>query len=451
MGKLFGTDGIRGEANREPMTIGLAQRLGAAVALVLGKRDNRSQRVIIGKDTRLSCYMFEQAIASGLCSMGAEAIFTGPLPTPGISFITTSMRADIGVVISASHNPYQDNGIKLFDRFGFKLPDEVEDEIEKVIEEKSFQNNLPPPSAIGKAYRIDDAQGRYIVHCKNTFPKEFALEDMRVAVDAANGAAYGVAPTIFEELGAKVFATGVNPDGRNINHNCGALFPENVSRAVVHRRANIGLALDGDGDRVIICDERGKIVDGDKIMAILAKDMLEREKLVGKTVVTTVMSNMGFEIALKNLGIKLIRTQVGDRYVVEEMRRGGYVLGGEQSGHIILLEHATTGDGIIAALQTLAVMLRTGKPLSELAGVMETFPQKLINIKVAKKPPIEELKKTSKMIKEFERRLAGKGRILVRYSGTELKARVMIEGESEKLIDEMANEIAKTIKEEIGE
>ncbi|MCX7943911.1 MAG: phosphoglucosamine mutase [Deltaproteobacteria bacterium] len=445
MRRLFGTDGIRGIANEYPMTAEMAMQIGRAIA-VLCKHGNHRHKIIIGKDTRISGYMFETSLSSGICSMGVDIMLVGPLPTPAIAFITQSMRADAGIVISASHNPYQDNGIKIFSRDGFKLPDEIEEKIEELVFAASMDSLRPSPDSIGKAFRIDDASGRYIQHLKNTFPAEMTLDGFKIVVDCANGAAYKVAPIVFSELGADVISTGVEPDGININKDVGALYPEHVSELVKKHKADIGIALDGDGDRVIICDEKGRVVDGDQIMAINAVDMAKSGRLKKNIVVATVMSNMGLEIFLKDNGIRLARTQVGDRYVVEYMRGNGLNFGGEQSGHIIFMDHLTTGDGILAALQTLSVMKKKERPLSELANVMKKFPQVLINFKVKEKKDLSSIGEVSRAIKQAEKSLKGKGRILVRYSGTEMKLRVMVEGESKEKIEKIANNVSEIIK-----
>jgi len=445
MRRLFGTDGIRGIANEYPMTAEMAMQIGRAIA-VLCKRGNHRHKIIIGKDTRISGYMFETALSSGICSMGVDLMLVGPLPTPAIAFITQSMRADAGIVISASHNPYQDNGIKIFSRDGFKLPDEMEEKIEELVFATSMDSLRPSTDSIGKAYRIEDASGRYIQHLKNTFPADLTLDGLKIVVDCANGAAYKVAPVVFEELGATVISTGVDPDGLNINRDVGALYPEHISQLVKKHKADIGIALDGDADRVIICDEKGDIVDGDQIMAINALNMKERGVLRKNTVVATVMSNMGLEIFLKEKGMRLVRTQVGDRYVVEYLRNNGLNFGGEQSGHIIFLDYLTTGDGILAALQTLSVMKRSGKRLSELGKIIQKFPQVLVNFKVKEKKDLDSIPEVVRVIKGAEKNLKGRGRILVRYSGTEMKARVMVEGEDKEKIEKMANDISSVIK-----
>jgi phosphoglucosamine mutase len=452
--KLFGTDGIRGLANSDPMTPEIALRLGMAIAnkfraahasSSVGADVWRHGRVVIGKDTRLSGYLFETAIASGIVSMGADVMLCGPLPTPGIAFITSSMRADAGVVISASHNPYYDNGIKIFARDGFKLPDPVELEIEDMILGGEMSGARPGPADIGKAVRIEDAVGRYVVYLKSTFPRDRTLDGVKMVVDCGNGAAYRVAPEVFTELGAKVVAIGVEPDGKNINDGSGALHPEKMCETVRREHADLGIALDGDADRVIICDEKGQIVDGDTIMALCASRMLRRGTLHRGTLVTTVMSNIGLERAIQAAGGKLVRTAVGDRYVVEEMRRERYNFGGEQSGHLIFLDHATTGDGVVAALAVLAIMLEEESPLSRLATVMTRYPQVLVNVKVDVKRPLEALPTVAALIARCEKSLGGDGRVLVRYSGTEPKVRVMVEGTDQAVIQAYADEIATAL------
>ncbi len=424
---LFGTDGVRGVANVHPMTVEVAVGLGRALGHIIRNGSHR-HRVIVGKDTRLSGYMLESAIVAGLCSMGVDAVLVGPVPTPGISFLVQSMRADAGVVISASHNPYQDNGIKLFARDGFKLPDDTELEIERLLTDAALHALRPTATKVGKAFRIEDAAARYVVYLKAAFPKERTLDGLKVVVDCGHGAAYRVAPMVFEELGAKVHRLGVAPDGRNINDGCGSLHPEKMCRAVVQHRAQLGISLDGDADRVIVADERGTVVDGDAIMAVVGRHLLSRRKLPKKTVVATVMSNLGLERALSDVGGKVVRTQVGDRYVVERMRRDGYGFGGEQSGHLVFLEHATTGDGTLAALMVLATMAESGLPLSALAKVFQPVPQTLLNFAVAKTAPLESLPTVQKVIREVEAKLGRDGRVLVRFSGTEAKARVLVEG-----------------------
>ena len=451
--RLFGTDGIRGVANRDPMTAEVALRLGRAVARRF-QHPSRPGRIVIGKDTRLSGYMLESALQAGIVSAGADVMLVGPLPTPGIAFITWSMRADAGVVISASHNPYQDNGIKLFAADGFKLPDEVELKIEAEMEgllaERTDMRGSGPAD-IGKAVRIDHATGRYVQFLKNAFPKGRTLEGVKIVVDCANGAAYHVAPQVFEELGADVIALGVAPNGRNINDQCGAMHPARMAAEVVRSGAALGVALDGDADRVILVDEKGQIVDGDQIMALLGTRLLAAGALPRRTVVGTVMSNLGLERALADAGARLVRTAVGDRYVVETMREGGYRFGGEQSGHLIFLDHATTGDGTLAALRVLDVMVGEGRPLSEIAGqAMVRYPQVLVNFPVANRRPLEELPEVGRAISSIEGVLGPEGRVVVRYSGTELKARVMIEGADESAIRAHANEIARVMQRCLG-
>jgi phosphoglucosamine mutase len=426
---LFGTDGIRGLANVEPMTPELALRLGRAIAWVArGGARGSAPNIVIGKDTRLSGYMLETALASGICAMGGTVLLSGPIPTPAVANLTHSMRADAGVVISASHNPFQDNGIKLFGPDGFKLPDPQEAAIEALLADTKLDRYNCTGAKVGRAERIADASGRYIVYAKNTFPKELTLKGLRVVVDAANGAAYKVAPAVFAELGATVFAVGCKPDGRNINKECGALYPEHVAKEVLRRKAHIGVALDGDADRLIVLDEAGTIVDGDTLMALCATRLLEQKRLPKRTLVATVMSNMGLELAVTAAGGQLCRTPVGDRYVVEEMRRRGCTFGGEQSGHLVFFEHTTTGDGIVAALQVLAIMVREERPLSELRRVMERVPQVLESVKLPVRKPLEEMPQLSREILRAERSLGKRGRVLVRWSGTEAKLRLMVEG-----------------------
>jgi phosphoglucosamine mutase len=468
---LFGTDGVRGVANQEPMTSEMALKLGRAIASVLhdpvgnesshrvslpkfarknGADDKHRYKVLIGKDTRLSGYMLETALASGIVSMGADVVLVGPMPTPGVAFLTRSMRADAGVVISASHNPYQDNGIKFFSCDGFKLPDEVEARMEEMIFNETTDQSRPTASEIGKAFRLSDAVGRYNVFLKNTFPRHLTLEGLKIVVDCGHGAAYKVVPEVLSELGAEVLPIGVQPDGENINRRCGALFPETAREVLLHERADFAVSLDGDADRAMFIDETGDILDGDQVLAIAALDMQQKGILTGSGVVATVMSNLGLELALRNAGLEVVRTQVGDRYVVEKMLSGSYNLGGEQSGHILFLDHNTTGDGAITCLQMLALMVETRKKLSELKCVMTRLPQILVNIQVKDKKDFSAMPKVSQKIAEVERTLAGRGRVLVRYSGTELLARIMLEGEDEKKISAMANAIADEIRAEVG-
>jgi phosphoglucosamine mutase len=443
-GKLFGTDGIRGKANQYPMTGEIAFEVGRAAAYVLKKQDGLN-RILIGKDTRLSGYMLESALTSGICSMGTNVVLVGPLPTPGIAFVTRSLRVDAGVVISASHNSYDDNGIKFFSSDGFKLPDETESDIEKVMFSETLEKIRPEGAGIGKAFRVDDASGRYIEYVKSTFPKGRTLDGMRVVVDCGNGSAYKITPFVLSELGANVIPINDKPDGLNINENCGATHLESMQQAVLEHKADIGIAHDGDADRTLLCDERGEIIDGDKIMAICARDMKKEGNLKGKAVVATVMSNIGLELCLKKSGIKFFRTKVGDRYVVEEMVKRRCNLGGEQSGHIVFLDHNTTGDGAVTALQVLSVMSRTGLSLSDLASDIQIYPQMLVNVRVRKIKLIEDFPPIMSAIKKAEKRLSS-GRILVRPSGTEPKIRVMVEGDNMDEISTIAEEIADVIK-----
>jgi phosphoglucosamine mutase len=442
--KLFGTDGVRGVANIYPMTAEVALQLGRALAHVIKYGPGR-HRIVVGKDTRLSGYLLEYAITAGICSMGVDALLLGPMPTPGIAFITHSMRADAGVVISASHNPYQDNGIKFFKGDGYKLPDEIEAHIESLLSQREFEETRPTATEIGQAFRIDDARGRYISYLKATFPKELELDGLKIVVDCAHGATYRVAPEVLEELGAEVISIGVRPNGRNINRLCGATHPEGMARLVTRYQADLGIAFDGDGDRCIMVDHQGIVVDGDHILAVCALDMQRRQTLKRKTVVATVMSNLGLEVALKNHGLKLVRTQVGDRYVLETMLKGGYNLGGEQSGHLVFLNHSTTGDGILTALRLLSVMLREQKPLADLAGCMEVYPQVLLNLKVKERRDLGKVPQAQKAIQAAEKRLQGWGRLLVRFSGTEPLLRVMVEGEKSAEINEVAQELVHNL------
>ena len=442
--KLFGTDGLRGRVNDYPMTPEIVMRLGLAAGQVL-RNGGRRHKVLIGKDTRLSGYVYEYALTSGFCAAGMDVILVGPLPTPAISFLTRDMRVDVGVVISASHNPFTDNGIKFFDHMGFKLPDTVEDRIAALVEGCGREWDLPAPEQVGRASKIQDSTGRYIVFLKNSVPLDVSFEGMKIALDCANGAAFRVAPLVFEELGAKVYKIGVDPDGTNINRGVGSLYPELVAQKVVETGADIGIALDGDADRVIVSDEKGRILDGDQIMAICALDLMESGQLPGNLLVATVMSNMALEVFMTSRGGRLMRTPVGDRYVVEAMRANGAVLGGEQSGHLIFLNHSTTGDGTLAALQLMRIMARRGKPLSELATLLSPFPQKLVNVPVARKIPFKDAPAIEKATAECERLLAGRGRVLLRYSGTESLARVMVEAEDADLVERLCQSLAETV------
>jgi len=449
LGKLFGTDGIRGRANEYPMTVEMALNIGKATAHLF-KREGHVPKIIVGKDTRLSGYMFENAIISGICSMGVNAISVGVIPTPGIAFLTSSMRADAGIVISASHNPLQDNGIKIFSGDGFKLPDEKELAIEQLILENNMKKLHPAPGDAGKMYRMDDAGGRYTVFLKHAFPKELTLEGTRIVLDCANGATYKVAPETFFELGAEVITLFDRPDGKNINAHCGSQYPERLAEEVIKRRAGVGFAFDGDGDRLIAVDEKGKILTGDQILAICA-DMIKKDGyLTNNLVVRTVMSNIGLSIAFRNLGIDSILTKVGDRYVIEEMLNKGAVIGGEDSGHLIFLQHHTTGDGIITALQVLTAIKKSGKPLSELSDIMTVFPQALINIDVKTTPDLSTVPEIVHIIQDTEKVLGNNGRVLVRYSGTQNMCRVMVEGPTHEETERYCRRIADVVKKKIG-
>lgn len=449
MGTLFGTDGIRGVANVYPMTPEVVLNVGKAVAYVFKEKCGKKKpKFVIGKDTRLSGYMLENALASGIASVGADVLLVGPMPTPAIAHLTRSLNADAGIVLSASHNPAEDNGIKIFSEDGYKLPDNVEDEIEKYVLSEEVRTEHVKGDLIGKAYRIDDAKGRYIEFVKASV-KSMSLKGVKIVLDCANGAAYNTAPHILSELGAEVIVLNDKPDGLNINLDCGALHPEKMMEVVKKKKADIGIALDGDADRVIVCDEKGQSVDGDHIIAICAIEMKENGTLKKNHVVVTVMTNKGFDIAMEKKRIKVVKTNVGDRYVVDEMRKQGYVLGGEQSGHILFSDYTTTGDGIISALQLLRVMKERGKKLSKLAECMKSLPQVLVNVVVKEKKDINKLT-VNKNIKSAELQLGKKGRVLVRYSGTQNLCRIMIEGEDKRGIQKMANNIAKVMKKEIG-
>ena len=462
---LFGTDGIRGVANLEPMTSEIALKLGRAVAHIFREPDRGSRyrgpgdrvqrkvhrpRVLIGKDTRVSGYMIETALASGICSMGVDVLLVGPLPTPGVAFLTRSMRADAGVVVSASHNPFEDNGIKFFSRDGFKLPDSLETRMEELIFAGEMDRIRPTATEIGKAFRISDAVGRCVVFLKNTFPRHLTLDGLRIVVDCAHGAAYRVVPEVLGELGAEVIPVGVQPDGENINRGCGSLYPEAARKILLENGADLAVSLDGDGDRAIFIDEGGGVLDGDEVLAICAREMQQTGGLKSQAVVATVMSNLGLDIALKGFGVGVIRAPVGDRYVVEEMLRGGYNLGGEQSGHIVFLDHNSTGDGCITALQILAIMVEKGKPLGELKRVMTKLPQVLLNVEVKEKRSFSQVPRVRRRIARAEKELGVRGRVLVRYSGTEPLARIMLEGEDVDFKRRMAYEIADEIRVELG-
>ncbi len=442
--RYFGTDGIRGRANTHPMTPEVALRVGLAAGRMFMSSDDRRHLVVIGKDTRLSGYMIEPALVAGFSSAGMDVLTFGPLPTPGVAMMTRSMRADIGVMISASHNAYLDNGIKLFGPDGYKLSDQVELKIESMMDE-ALDSGLAPPDRLGRVKRIDDAQARYVEIAKASFPKGLSLQGLRIAVDCANGAGYKVAPTTLYELGAEVVRIGVEPNGLNINANCGSTHPETLAKAVVAHKAHIGIALDGDADRLIVCDEKGQVVDGDQIMAMVAIDWARRGLLTGGGLVATVMSNLGLERALAAEGLTLERTGVGDRYVMERMRQGGFNIGGEQSGHIILHDHATTGDGLMSALQVLAVLIESGRPMSELARQFDPVPQLLENVRFTGGKPLDDAG-VKAAIADAESRLKGQGRLLVRPSGTEKLIRVMAEGDDEALVKAVVAEVVAAVK-----
>ncbi len=449
MRKLFGTDGVRGVANLDPMTSEMAMQLGRAAAHIFMRRAGRHQ-IVIGKDTRISGYMLESALMAGICSMGVDVLLVGPMPTPAIAFLTRSLRADAGVVISASHNPYQDNGIKFFSKDGFKLPDEVEARIEELIVSDEISHLRPTADLIGKAYRIDDAAGRYIEFAKRSLPKDLDFQGIKLVVDCANGAAYNVAPMVLRELGATIEVIGNKPDGMNINARCGAVHPELLQEQVLRHKADLGIALDGDADRAVFVCEQGTVIDGDHVMAALGLDLHQSGLLVKQTLVGTVMSNFGLELSMSKAGIKLIRTPVGDRYLLERMLAEGYSFGGEQSGHFIFLDHNTTGDGLISALQILSLVKRTKKPLSELAKAMTAVPQVLVNVQVTKKPRLESIPDIDCAIQASERRLNGCGRVLIRYSGTEPLLRIMVEGEQSTMVKEVAEDLARVVRKHIG-
>lgn len=447
-GRLFGTDGVRGLANVAPMSPDQVLRLGQAIGAYFRKH-HPSPRILIGKDTRRSGYMLEQALCSGICSVGVDAYFLGPLPTPGIAYLTRGMRAAAGIVISASHNPFHDNGIKIFSGTGYKLPDEVEDQLEKLVNDPDLTNSPPTGEHIGTARRIDDAIGQYAVFLKEQFPKHLTLEGLRIVIDCAHGAGYRVAPKVFSELGAEIFVIGNEPNGVNINDQCGALYPQILRERVLLYKADLGIALDGDADRLVLIDERGQVLDGDEILAICATSMLRKNILKHNAVVTTVMSNIGLEMALAQYGGKLIRTKVGDRYVMEEMLNGGFMLGGEQSGHLIFRDCSTTGDGILAALKVLEVMIERGEKLSVLRNCLEKLPQTIKNVRVKEKIEVDKLPELKKAIERCQKKLGDSGRVLFRYSGTEPLARIMVEGKSNDEIEGIAGDLAAALLQSI--
>ena len=449
MGNLFGTDGIRGQANRYPMNAEIAFGVGQAVAYLLRKEHHRT-RIIIGKDTRISGYMLESSLESGITSMGGNPYLVGVLPTPGIAFVTQSMRADAGVVISASHNPYEDNGIKIFNGNGFKLSDAQEETIEELVLSGRLKELLPAPKDMGQAFRIDDVHGRYIVFLKNSFPRNLSMEGMKMVLDTANGATYKVAPEAFTELGADVEVIHRTPNGLNINDGCGSQFTEDLRKRVLESGAAIGLAFDGDGDRLIAVDEKGNEITGDQILIICATMLKEEGKLKNDLVVSTIMSNLGLRVACKKYGFNHHASKVGDRYVLEDMLRLGGAIGGEDSGHMIFLDHHTTGDGIITAMQLVGAMARTAKPLSELSKMMEIYPQKLINVDVRQKPEIDSVPELADAIKQVEHELGDEGRVLVRYSGTQNMCRVMVEGPSATITEGYCAKLADVVKRLLG-
>ena len=454
--KIFGTDGVRGVANVEPVTAETALKLGRAAAHVFTQRNPREHaaglrpKIVLGKDTRLSGYMLENALVAGITSLGVDVLLIGPLPTPGVAYITRSLRADAGIVLSASHNSYEDNGIKFFRYDGYKLDDEIESQIEELVFTGEIDAIRPTAKKIGRATRIDDALGRYVEFAKASFPRKLSLEKMRIAVDLANGAGYKSTPCILRELGAEISVAHNQPNGTNINAGCGSTHPEEIQRVVRETGATVGIAHDGDADRVLLCDEKGEIVDGDEILAIASVDLLGRGALREATLVATVMSNFGLDEALAPHGGKVVRTKVGDRYVLEEMVRRDLNLGGEQSGHMIFRDFTTTGDGIISALQILRIMQTSGKPLSELKKCLTKYPQAQRNLRVKEKPALEELPEVMKLVSATEKELAGKGRVLLRYSGTEPKIRLLIEGRESAQIEKQADRIADAIQHSIG-
>lgn len=443
--KIFGTDGVRGRANVYPMTVEIALALGRAVGKLF-KLQNGKRKVVIGKDTRLSCYMFENALIAGLCSMGIDTLMVGPFPTPGVAFITRAYRADAGIIISASHNPYYDNGIKFFSSEGFKFPDSWEAEMQKLVADGNFEDCLPLDGDIGKNTKINDADGRYIEFVKATFPRRLSLKNLTIVLDCANGASYKVAPLVFRELDATVHVYGNTPNGLNINDHCGSLHLETIQKAVIDHRADIGIALDGDADRVIMVDENAQIIDGDTILAICARDMLKQGLLRNNKVVSTVMANLGFIKAMEECGIEVIKSQVGDRYVIQDMIKHEANLGGEQSGHLIFLDHNTTGDGLVSSLQVLRIMIETESKLSDLASIFKKYPQACLNVRVNQKPELETLGEVTQAIKNAENLLGSSGRVLVRYSGTENICRVMVEGPKQKQVNQIALTIASAVQ-----
>ena len=454
--KIFGTDGVRGTANIEPVTAETALKLGRAAGHVFKQLETQPRgrgrhKIVLGKDTRLSGYMLENALSSGILSMGVDVLFIGPLPTPGVAYVTRSLRADAGIVITASHNPYDDNGIKFFRADGYKLDDQIEQRIEGLVFGGEIESIRPTADEVGKAVRIDDALGRYIEYAKASFPRGMTLEGLRIVVDCAHGATYKSTPCVLRELGAEVIVYGNQPDGKNINKDCGSMHPSLMCQKIWEHRADLGVAHDGDGDRVLLCDEKGVLVDGDDIMAITGLDMLAQGTLAKKTLVSTVMSNSGLDAVIAAAGGKVVRTNVGDKHVIDEMLRNGYSFGGEQSGHLIYREHSSTGDGLVAALQILRIMRAKEMPLSKLARAWTRFPQMVTNIVVREKRPFEQMDQVSRLLAEAETELKAQGgRVFLRYSGTEPKARLLIEGQNEATHEKWTKRIAEVIKNQVG-
>ncbi len=454
--KIFGTDGVRGTANVEPVTAETALKLGRASAhvfknLEVQSRGRGKHKIVIGKDTRLSGYMLENAISSGILSMGVDVIFIGPLPTPGVAYVTRSLRADAGIVITASHNPYTDNGIKFFRADGYKLDGAIETQIENLVFSGAIEKVTPHSGQIGKALRIDDALGRYIEYAKSSFPRGLTLEGVKIVLDCGHGAAYKSSPSVLHELGAEVLVVNNQPDGTNINENCGSMHPEAMCRKVLEHGAHIGIAHDGDADRVLMCDETGRMIDGDDIMAIAALEMLAEKTLADNTLVATVMSNAGLEAAIRGAGGRMLRTAVGDKHVIDEMLKNGYNFGGEQSGHLIFRDHSSTGDGLVAALQILRILKTKNQPLSRLAQCWTRFPQRITNVKVREKRPLEEMKDVLDLTNQAEKELRSQGgRLLLRYSGTEPKLRLLVEGSDAALLDRWSERIGAAIQKQIG-
>jgi phosphoglucosamine mutase len=454
--KIFGTDGVRGTANLEPVTAETALKLGRASAhvfknLEVQSRGRGKHKIVIGKDTRLSGYMLENAISSGILSMGVDVVFIGPLPTPGVAYVTRSLRADAGIVITASHNPYTDNGIKFFRADGYKLDSQIEADIENLVFSGAIEKVSPSSDQIGKAVRIDDALGRYIEYAKASFPRGLTLEGIKIVLDCGNGAAYRSSPCVLHELGAEVIVVNNQPDGTNINEQCGSMYPEAMCRQVVQHGADIGIAHDGDADRVLLCDETGTLIDGDDIMAIAGMDMLAQGTLAEKTLVATVMSNAGLEAAIRQAGGRMLRTAVGDKNVIDEMLKHGYNFGGEQSGHLIFRDHSSTGDGLVAALQILRILKAKDQPLSRLAKCWQRFPQLVTNVKVREKRPIDEMPEVARLVSAAERELQSQGgRLLLRYSGTEPKVRLLVEGSDAPALEKWSKLICGEIQKQIG-